>query len=164
MRKFGAFSLVVVALAGLAGLASAQAKAVPDLDRLKSLVGEWQGKGSDGKTITVSYELTSGGSAVIETLQPADEPRMVTIYHADNDKLMMTHYCSLNNQPRMRGVGDDRSLTFSFVDATNLSSPAAPHMHNLVLTFQDKDHLMHEWTMKAAGQDRTVVFRLKRKN
>ena len=62
----------------------------------------------------------------------------------------------------MQASRDDRSLTFSLVDATNLSSPNAPHMRKLVLSFPDKDHLKHEWTLRASGQDKTEVFSFER--
>jgi hypothetical protein len=62
----------------------------------------------------------------------------------------------------MQASRDDRSLTFSLVDATNLSSPNAPHMRKLVLSFPDKDHLTHEWTLRASGQDKTEVFNFER--
>ena len=39
---------------------------------------------------------------------------------------MMTHYCSLKNQPRMRASMPSehaKRLAFSFVDASNLQTP-----------------------------------------
>jgi hypothetical protein len=50
----------------------------------------------------VSYQLISGGAAIMERIMPPNEPSMVSIYHLDGDKLMMTHYCSAGNQPRMQ--------------------------------------------------------------
>lgn len=76
-----------------------------------------------------------------------DHPPMVTTYYVDGDDLMMTHYCSLKNQPRMRASMPSehvKRLAFSFVDATNLSNPAQPHMHGVAFTFQDADHMTQE--------------------
>jgi hypothetical protein len=90
---------------------------------------------------------------------------MVTVYYPDGDRLMMTHYCSLHNQPRMRAdapAADGRKLLFDFVDATNLSSPDAMHMHKLVVNLEDKDHLVQEWTWKSGEKEGTEVFRLER--
>jgi len=162
MKRFGSFLLTLVVLGGLPRLVSSRTTAAPGFERLKSLVGGWRGRGGEGKLVEVSYSLTAGNTAVMETLKMADGLSMVTIYHPNNEKLMMTHYCILNNQPRMQASGDDRSLTFSLVDVTNLSSPNAPHMRKLVLSFPDRDHLKHEWTLRASGQDKTEVFNFER--
>jgi len=162
MKRFGTVLLTLVMLSGLPRLASSETKAGPGFEQLRSLVGEWRGKDGEGKLVEVSYSLTAGSTAVMETLKMANGLSMVTIYHPHSEKLMMTHYCILNNQPRMQASRDDRSLTFSLVDATNLSSPNAPHMRKLVLSFPDKDHLKHEWTLRASGQDKTEVFNFER--
>ena len=162
MKRFVAFLLTLVVITGLPRLVSSQTKAAPGFEKLKSLVGEWRGKDGEGKVVEASYSLTAGNTAVMETLKMAEGLSMVTIYHPHGEKLMMTHYCILNNQPRMQGVGDDRSLPFSLVDVTNLPSPSAPHMRKLVLSFPDKDHLKHEWTLRASGQDKTEVFNFER--
>jgi len=162
MKRFGTFLLTLVVITGLPRLVSSETKTAPGFERLKSLVGEWRGRGGEGKLVEVAYSLTAGNTAVMETLRMADGLSMVTIYHLNNEKLMMTHYCILNNQPRMQASGDDKSLTFSLFDVTNLSSPNAPHMRKLILSFPDKDHLKHEWTLRASGQDKTDVFNFER--
>src|ERR1700752_1450302 len=91
---------------------------VSALDKIKSLVGEWEATTPEGPT-TVKYELISNGTAVEERLGVHNE-EMVSIYHMNGDKLMMTHYCSFNNQPRFEAVVDGDTITFRYVDATNL--------------------------------------------
>ena len=162
MKRFGTFLVALAVLAGSPRLASSETKAGPGFEQLRSLVGEWRGRDGEGKTFEVAYSLTAGNTAVMETLKMADGLSMVTIYHPHSEKLMMTHYCILNNQPRMETAGDDRSLSFSLVDVANLPSPNAPHMRKLVLSFPDKDHLKHEWTLRASGQDKTEVFNFER--
>ncbi len=157
-------SLAIVVLA--ANVVSAQSKAAPEFEKLKSLVGEWQGQAPDGKAVTVSYQLVSGGNSVLETISPSGEPGMVTVYHLNGDKLMMTHYCSLGNQPRMNAqmvTGEIKSLNFTFVDATNLPKATDAHMHNLAFTFKDKDHLTQMWTLRKDGKDTPMTFNLERK-
>jgi len=162
MKRFGTFLVALAVLAGSPRLASSQTKAAPGFEKLKSLVGEWRGRDGEGKIFEVAYSLTAGNTAVMETLKMADGLSMVTLYHPDKERLLMTHYCILNNQPRMQASGDDKSLTFSLVDVTNLPSPSAPHMRKLVLSFPDKDHLKHEWTLRASGLDKTEVFSFER--
>jgi hypothetical protein len=71
---------------------------------MKSLQGEWEGT-YEGKLATrASYRLVSNGTALMETLVSPDASDMITMYTPDGDRLMMTHYCSANNQPRMRAA------------------------------------------------------------
>ena len=48
---------------------------------------------------------------------------MITMFHMDGSRLLMTHYRGAGNQPRMTGTlsPDGKSVTFDFLDATNLS-------------------------------------------
>jgi hypothetical protein len=165
MKRLGMLLFVFAALHLCAPRSTAET-ATSGFERLKMLVGEWDGKTTSGKLARVSYQLTSGGSAVLETLKPADEPEMVTVYHRDGESLMLTHYCMVNNQPRMRAESDgvgEKELTFNFVDATNLASPSAGHMHRLVMVFEDADHLTANWTWRENDEEHTEGFHLTRK-
>lgn len=138
----------------------------PGFDKVKTLVGDWEGKAPDGKPVRVSYRLVSSGTALMETLGPGGESEMVTIYTADADRVALTHYCNANNQPRMRSApvgGIPQKLDFSFVGATNLASPTAGHMHNLTVTFEDKDHFTQMWTWREGLKERTTTFHFTRK-
>src|SRR5437867_4427581 len=93
VKAFGKMGpLVLAALAiGFAVDARAEkndkAKASP-FDVLKQLAGDWAGKirhGANEHDATVSYKVTSGGSAVVETLLAGTEHEMVTVYHQDGD-------------------------------------------------------------------------------
>jgi hypothetical protein len=141
-------------------------KSMPGFEKMKSLVGEWQGKTPDGKLGNASYTLVSDNSALMEKLAMGDESEMVTMYHPDGDHLMMTHYCSAHNQPRMRSQvvsGEEKSIVFDLVDVTNLSAPDAGHMRKLVVTFEDQDHFTQEWTWREKGKDSAVVVHFERK-
>jgi len=161
---------IIITLFGsvlLAGTPPGGGKGAPGFDKLKSLVGVWEGKDKEGNPVTVSYKLVSAGTSLMETMDMAEHKEsMVTMYHVDGDKLMLTHYCSVGNQPRMRAerIGDkDSNIAFSFIDGTNISSAADARMHKLVLTFVDNDHLTHEWTMRKDGKDTPpVTFQLQR--
>ena len=160
--------LTSVFIAGISFAGSAtepMSKTSPEFEKMKSLVGEWQGKSLDGKTAKVSYTLVSDNSALMEKLSVAGESEMVTMYHPDGDHLMMTHYCSAHNQPRMRSQKastEIKNITLDLVDVTNLSAPDAGHMSKLVLTFVDQDHFTQEWTWSQKGKEGTVVIRFER--
>src|SRR6266852_6347936 len=130
---------VAIALAGLALNARAQDKEKgksSQLDQIKKLAGEWTGKGKHGDhemDATVSYKVTSGGTAVMETIGAGSDHEMVTLYTQDGEDLVLTHYCMLGNQPRMKAEKSQESkkLTFKFAGAGNLKSDQDPHMHNM---------------------------------
>ena len=132
----------------------------PAFETMKSLKGEWKGTGHEGKPVSVSYTVVSGGTAVLETLA---DPPMVTTYYLDGDNLMLTHYCMANNQPRMKaGAQQGNAIEFSFVDSTNLKSADAGHMHGLTVTVKDADHLQQQWTWSEKGKTQTHAFELER--
>jgi hypothetical protein len=164
MKRYTTILLSLILAASFAQAVSARGGSA--FDRLKALAGEWECKTPDGQVVRVLYQVISGGSAVMETIKDGTEVGMITIYHPDGDALMMTHYCSIGNQPRMRAVqpaGELKSLKFTFVDATNLSKSTDGRMQGLTMTFVDKDHLKHEWTSVAGGKEETVVSDLERK-
>ena len=152
----------------LVAAAPPESKGAAAMEKMKSLEGVWEGNDPEGNPVSISYKVVSAGSSVEETIDHSKmgHDAMVTMYHLDGDKLMMTHYCSMGNQPRMLLTNSTpTSMAFSFVDATNMASKDAAHMHKLVITWTDKDHISHEWTMRAKGKDESpVVFKLSRKS
>lgn len=155
-----------LALAALlcAGLAAAADKNNATWEKLKTLAGDWEAETSTGK-LQVSYKAVSGGTALMETIREKDT-EMVTLIHPDGDRVLLTHYCSLGNQPRMRadGLSDGgKKVVFSYVDATNLSSPDAMHMAGMVVSFGDADHYTETWTLADKGKEQTETFKLTRK-
>ena len=125
--------------------------------QLAALVGEW--KTEDGKE-SLTYELTAGGTALLEREAAEGRPSMITLYHRDGDRLVLTHYCMAGNQPRMvarpfdSGSGE---LVFDFVDATNLANPDAGHMRNVRIRFVDANHIESEWQFHENGKPSMTV-------
>lgn len=159
LRRLAILSLLFVPPALLA-----QSSAQKTLDRFKSMVGTWQGKSPSGGTYEVNYRLAAGGTAVMTDMNMADD-EMVSMYYVDGDQLLMTHFCPTNNQPRMKAVisADLNMVTFDFLDATNLASPQAGHMHRAVFVFSDSGHYSEEWTWKHEGKDSKMYFEMQRK-
>jgi len=164
--------IVVLSVIALAVQANEEKKAATKqagLDRFKQLAGEWSGKMShEGQAIdaTVTYKVTSNGTAVVETLGPGSEHEMVTVIHQDGDKLALTHYCALGNQPHMKAdaKGDGNKFAFDFVSASNLKSDKDMHMHSVTYTFVDNDTLKADWTHYQDGKKAgTASFEMKRK-
>ena len=129
---------------------------------LKSLAGQWEAKDERGNPAITTWKLVSGGSALMEQM-PHDS--MVTMYHMDNNRLLMTHYCSAMNQPRMQAEvsPDGKTIVFSFIDGTNIAKPSAGHMQKMILTMQDQDHFAEKWVFSGEGQEHTMTFQYTRK-
>jgi len=148
--------------------AFAQTAALTDSQKafnaIKTLPGMWEGKDPTGRTVQVSFKVTSAGSAVMSEI--LGEEDMISMFHMDGPaRLIMTHYCSAKNQPRMQASvsPDGKVLTFIYFDATNLATPDAGHMQKLVLTMVDDNHHMEEWTFNDHGKEMKEVFDLRRK-
>ena len=161
-----------IALPGVVLLAMAAASAQSahnSFDTIKSLAGNWEGKTETGEPIAVSYKVTAGGSAVMSEIEGGMHGKsedMISMIHMDGDRLMLTHYCSAGNQPRMTASTspDGKTITFNFLDATNLASPDTPHMDHVVFTFIDANHHVEEWHFSLQGKDMVKKFDLERKS
>ena len=165
MKRWALFLPVLLAVIISPYSVLGQSEAGEQFDTLVSLVGKWQGKTKGGEKVTVTYEFVSNKSALFERLMIAGEPDMITMYHRDGDHLMLTHYCSVGNQPRMRAESSKENsnmIRFSFIDATNLASSFAGHMRKVIFTMHDADHLTQEWTWRENYQEKTSQFELER--
>lgn len=119
--------------AGLAADSSTQVfDAHSALEALKALEGDWIGTpASGGSRSGVRYEVIAGGNTVVKTYAPGKDNEMLTIYHMDGDALVLTHYCALNNQPRMRFEVSDTpgEIRFAFDGGTNFDPEVDAHAH-----------------------------------
>lgn len=155
MKTIIAFILLTFSAAMLtAGNANKPVNDPPAFKKIKSLAGAWNGKTEGGKSVVVNYEIVSGGSVVMETINYLDNRTVViTMYHMNGKNLMLTHYGASGNQPRMKAgsLGDANRISFSLMDVTNLSSPKDSYMKKLVLTFKDSGHFSQEWSLSIGG-------------
>jgi len=142
-------------------------KTSPGFEIMKSLEGTWSGieiKDGQKTPVKVQYRLTSGGTAVEEIFSPGTPKEMVSLYTVDGGKLLMTHYCTLGNQPRMKlSESKPGKIKLTMVDATGMESPREPHMGGLALTLKGKNKLIHEWIfVDPEGKKKTSVFNFTR--
>jgi hypothetical protein len=154
----------VAALMLCATLALADSAADKTFTVIKGLEGTWVGKGTEGQPVKVSFPTMSGGSAVMSEIHGEGPENMVTMFHLDGDRMMMTHYCGVGNQPRMKATlaPDGKSIAFDFVDATNLKSPEMGHMQHVVFTMADADHHTEQWVFVDHGTEHRETFNLER--
>jgi len=159
---------IVGGIFAVALLAAAPGRAAeppnPGWEKLKTLVGTWQGT-ADGQPVSVTYTLVSNGKGLMESLTGQHDVNMITMYAPDGGSVLATHYCAAGTQPRMRAKapsGDIKALDFQFVDATNTG--AAPElMKRLVVTFQGPNHFTQSWTSSTGGKEQTTDFVYARK-
>ena len=163
---------VVLALSTFLGASLGPLRAqTPDkptsgFERLKTLVGEWQGTDESGKPVMSTFRVVSNGTALEETFQSENDNQMVTMYTPDGSRVALTHYCSKGNQPRMetpaeRATTDE--FAFGFTGAANLASPEDAHLHRLVLQIVDAEHFTETWTIHEKGRDTKKTFHFTRK-
>jgi len=162
--------LVILALSSVAPLlAETRSKIAtnPAFDKMKSLVGNWEGSAmEDGKAIPTNarFQLISDGSALMGWLNEGVADEMVTMFHMDGSNLMATHYCSAHNQPRMilASGGDPNKLVFKFKDGTNIG-PDAGHMQQVAFVIDAPNHHSEDWTYSEKGKETVAHFDFHRK-
>jgi hypothetical protein len=137
----------------------------PEWERLKSLVGNWEGTMEEGgkkMPTIVEVRMTGDGSAIMHVMDKGGPYEMVTMIHPDGKRLLATHYCAAHNQPRMALVPSTATnkVAFSFIDGTNIA-PGDEHMRSVVFTFVDADHHEEAWT--GSGSPNASVFKYARK-
>jgi hypothetical protein len=142
-------------------------------DLIKGLEGEWTGKAEGGgemhENVVIRYRLTAAGTAVEETMFPGTEHEMITMYHMDGPRLMLTHYCAAGNQPRMVAMNWEadakvHTIRFGFDSATNLLSKKTGHMHDMTMTI-DGDKVTETWTYFQDGAaHHQATFQMTRKS
>jgi hypothetical protein len=161
MKRQFPCSLVVIALLAVAGSSRADEDVAPinaqRFEALKRLAGDWVAVGKDGKPtdqVVSSIRVTSGGTAVQETLFPGSDHEMVSMYHLDGADLLLTHYCFLGNQPRLRAEPgtDVNKIVLKFVSATNLKSSDDRHINGATFTLDGPDHFKAEWVSCKDGK------------
>ena len=119
-RPVRKLQIIMLALT-FATAAYAQTEAQKAFSTLKTLPGTWEGSGMEGADsnapVRVDFKITGDGSAIMSEIQGHAD--MISMFHMDGDRLLLTHYCSVGNQPRMQASAspDGKTLTFKFVDA-----------------------------------------------
>lgn len=77
--------------------------------------------------------MTSRDSVVVERLKVGTPTEMLTVYRIEDDGLVASHYCQLQNQPRLTAVTTDGEDLYFVCDGQvgNTDSHAELHMHGV---------------------------------
>jgi hypothetical protein len=165
------FAISGFAISGEDQAAAKTTKSNAQFERLKKLVGNWVVADKDGKPtdqVQSVFRLTGGGSALHETIFPGQAMEMVSVYHMDGDELMMTHYCALGNQPKMKAdpKSKENTIHFAFAGGSNFDPAKDLHMHESTLTFINDDTLEMSgvaWDKGQPAKDHCGIMKLVRK-
>ena len=141
MISVSAILLAAAVLSLNAGEPAKSRQSSAEFEKLKSLVGTWQGKADMGQgpvDMTVQYRLLAAGSVVEERSFPGTPHEMVTMFYNKDGHLALTHYCVMGNRPGMvLKSSDEKTLTFAFDDSCGINPQKESHMHALSMRFDD---------------------------
>jgi hypothetical protein len=130
---------------------------------LTSTSGDWEsvsaqhehgGSAPGGSRGIVSVRTKAAGSAVVHTYAQGTPGEMETVFHMDGDRLLLTHYCALQNAPVLRFEKSDKpgELKFVFYGGTNFDPGVDAHLHESTFQIKDKDTVVQSSTVYANGK------------
>jgi hypothetical protein len=146
MKQLIASACGAILLAAISAQAVEEAKQKPasaEFEKLKTLVGTWQGKTDVGQgpiDLTIKYRLLAGGSVLEERVFEGTPNEMITMYYDQGGKLALTHYCMFGNRPGMvLKSASAKTIRFDFDKTCGINPKKESHMHALSITFDDAD-------------------------
>ena len=140
---------------------SAAATTPNDFEELKKLEGKWAGtlERTDGSSdeLTLDYTVTSNGSALLEESDTGGT-EMLSIFNFQNDQLLLTHYCGLQNKPISKLTANNNGLlsfaTDSEMSGLTLEKDTYVTSWEINLTPDDGDKINYKYTV--SGPDGEV--------
>lgn len=157
ITSFITASLLAAAVWLNAGEIPAAKKGSAEFEKLKTLVGTWQGKADMGQgpvDLSVQYRVIAGGSVVEERIAAGTPHEMVTMYYDQAGKLALTHYCVMGNRPSMQLKSSDaKTISFDFDKACCIDPKKESHMHALTIRFDDADTITTSCKAIIEGKD-----------
>ncbi|MEZ0393284.1 MAG: hypothetical protein ACAH59_13780 [Pseudobdellovibrionaceae bacterium] len=113
----------------------ASGSASSSFDFLKALKGKWAIQ-FEGKPIPVEMTYDEGSKNSIVTEQFGKE---LSVFYIDGDDLLMTHFCNIGNQPRLKLKPNTLSnlIEFETFDITNVKDESSPHVKKIIYKIID---------------------------
>jgi hypothetical protein len=130
-------------------------------EKLTTLAGKHEANTMtrDGEITRIEYTVTAGGSTVQERLFAGEPHEMITMYTADGDAVLATHYCSGGNQPTMRlntAKSNDRELVFDFLKITGTVTPS--YINGVTFHFAENGAVEQDWSHTGEGPQVKLFF------
>lgn len=153
IKSLAASMLLLTAFAVAGGPKTNQADAAAAFERMKTLAGTWEADSQKGK-VQSRYEVIANGTVLLEHVTVPGDGEMLTAYHLDGDRLVLTHYCSMGNVPHMAAKGLDpanNEIDFTFTGASNLN-PGDGHMHDASYRLISNNQFDTTWSFVEDGK------------
>lgn len=137
-------------------------------EKFKVMAGRWSGIEQDGRVEVADYEVIAAGTVVMQESFFEAHPgeKMVTMFHLDGGRLMLTHYCVARNQPRLVAKEfskDGKRVVFEFLDGTGMKDRNVGHMDKVIWEFPDENTSVSQWTFFRDGKEKWMEkFTMKR--
>lgn len=134
----------------------------PELQQIKNLAGRWSTVtsmfGKKNQRMFTEYQVTAGGSAVLERIFPGTPYEMVSVYYDDDHgKLAMTHYCIMRNRPTLKLAHSTAdTITLHLDKISGAKSKKDESMGDLEITFRDKNHMAQTCDGQGKGKNKTA--------
>ena len=131
-------------------------------ERFKALAGTWKPTSDSAMKAELTYRVIGGGNTVEERIYAGTKSEMITMYHLDGGQLVLTHYCAMGNQPRMRALpsADTSHVEFVFAGLGSGDPAKDAHMHDAKFWFEADGRLRVEWTSWEDGKPGEFVARI----
>lgn len=173
----GLMALPAAAQTAEAGKATAPEAVIYDASSamafLKTLAGDWQagtghehgGAGASNPNGVLTFRTKAAGSAVVQTTRLGQPGEMESVFHMDNGKLLLTHYCALQNAPvlEFQKSGKPGEIKFVFQGGTNFDPKVDAHFHEGTFQVKGRDTVEQTFTVfangKATPEGRSVLRR-----
>lgn len=161
-RRTAAPLLKALAALALVGAAPAPDPAAAAFARLKTLAGSWRNAANPASPLRIHFDLTAGGTVLVEEWRRGSEPHSLTLYHRDGKALIATHYCPQGNQPRLSLSQSGPTVRFVFRDATDLDPRTESHQHELAFDLADPARPVRSETYRSKAGAETSSLSLTR--
>jgi hypothetical protein len=148
-------------LATLQGAVAAPTGASAAFNVFRGLAGIWAiQSGNRTLPIDMTYDVGSKGSIVTEQFG-----RELSVFYLDHDALLMTHFCNVGNQPRLRLKPNTPQGVFEFdmFDITNLADQNAPHVQQAIYHVIDSRRIELELIWRGRNTSAPESYTLSRK-
>lgn len=140
---------------------------------LKTLAGDWQagtghehgGAGASNPDSVLTFRTKAAGSAVVQATRIGQPGEMESVFHMDNGRLLLTHYCALQNAPVLEFQKSDKpgEIKFVFKGGTNFDPKVDAHFHEGTFQVKGQDTVEQTFTVfangKATPEGRSVLRR-----
>lgn len=121
-------------------------------EKLRTLEGDWEGQDPETSAwmTTSNVKVSSANSVVREVMFPGAAHEMTNMYHLDGDRVVLTHYCAMGNQPRLASRGlqpspQGETLHFTIDSVSNLADAEGMFMGDLLVTFRPDGTISQNW-------------------